>query len=291
MGGVLHLRAERRQCHPAAICVGHLICINAGPEISSGFRGGVVKEFAAFGDEPLASDWTMEAARFRPRWKKRDRGRIPVGNRKKQDGIWASEVLRVFNDARIEQLAAIAQLPDSADRQRFSESIREAARIYAEDARNPTVGMVRDEIAALYKAAERRRYERAAILLAELSPQAGDHLTFGLEFPGAQAAGLRLPTFDELRDPKRRDEACDMIERLGGYIEGRKRPSGKRSRTWTAETSIQTGPRAAICDAPSIGVVRSCAQGTDRHRQPIPIRAAIRQHGARVPQACRSATC
>jgi hypothetical protein len=162
--------------------------------------------------------------------------RTLVGSKKRQTAIAAADVSRVFNDACIQQLATDYRLPDTADRQRFAEGIREAARIYAKDARSPTVGTVRDEIASLSKAATRRWYERTAMLLANLSPQARDYLGGRLRLVGPRRAGLRLPMVEELRDHGQRDEACEMIERLctrgGRYVEGRKRPSGNRSRTW-----------------------------------------------------------
>jgi hypothetical protein len=156
-----------------------------------------------------------------------------VGSKKRQTAIAAADVPRIFNDACIEQLAIIGRLPDTADRQRFGESIREAARIYAEDARSATVGTVRDEIASLYKAAKYKRYDRVAMLLV---PEARTYLEARLELAGPRAAGLRLPTADELRDFKRRDEACERIERLCrigcSYVQGRKRSPGRRSKTW-----------------------------------------------------------
>jgi hypothetical protein len=159
-----------------------------------------------------------------------------VGIKKRQTVIAASDVPRKFNDACIGNLACIGKLPALADTGRFAAGIREAALIYAEDARRPTVGTVRDEIAVLYKAAEHRQYERVATLLAELSPQARAYLTSRLKLPGPVNAGLTLPPANELLDTAERDEACDMIERLcrvgGIFAEGRKRPSGKRSRTW-----------------------------------------------------------
>ena len=65
-----------------------------------------------------------------------------MGVKKRQTAIAAADVPRVLNDACIEQLGIIGRLPDIADRQRLGESIREAARIYAEDARSPDVGTV-----------------------------------------------------------------------------------------------------------------------------------------------------
>jgi hypothetical protein len=157
-----------------------------------------------------------------------------VRSKKKRQAIAAADVPRVFNDERVEQLAAIGQLPDSADRRRFGESLREAALIYARDARSPTVGTIRDEIAALYNAVELRKYERAAELLARLSSQAHCHLTARLKLPSVRDAGLKMPSVEELLDPARRDAACDMIERICRvgvrYVEGRRRSSGKRSK-------------------------------------------------------------
>jgi hypothetical protein len=112
-----------------------------------------------------------------------------VAIKKKQTAIAALDVPRVFDDACIERLAAIGLLPDAADRQCFGEGIREGARIYAQEVRSPTVGTVRDEIAALYKAAERRKYERTAMLLDDLSLQARDHLTARLKLPARAARG------------------------------------------------------------------------------------------------------
>ena len=156
--------------------------------------------------------------------------------KKKRTAIAAADVPRVFDDACIERLAIDGRLPATADRRRFGEGIREAARIYAEDARSPTVGTTRDEIAALYKAGEHRQYGCVAILLSDLSRQAHAYFTRRLKLPGPAKAGLRLPTIEELNSPSERDQACEMIERLcrigGSYVEGRERSSGERSKTW-----------------------------------------------------------
>jgi len=159
-----------------------------------------------------------------------------MGMKKKQTAITAADVPRVLNDACIEKLAIAGQLPDTADLRCFRESIREAARIYAWDARSLTVGTVRDEIASLYKAAEHKRYDRVPLLVANLSLEACAYLEVRLKLPGPRQAKLRLPTVGALRDPSRRDEGCEMIEwvcRIGGnYVDGRKRSSGRRSMTW-----------------------------------------------------------
>jgi len=67
----------------------------------------------------------------------------------------------------------------------------------------------------------------------------------------AQAAELLaaacIPSADLVRDPKWRDQACEAITRLASYggrwTEGRKRPTGKRSRTW--EPLLNAPPIAA----------------------------------------------
>ena len=74
------------------------------------------------------------------------------------------------------------------------------------------------------------------MLVANLSPEARVYLEAQLKLPGPRKAKLRFPSVRALRDASRRDKACEMIERLcrisGGYVEGRKRSSGKRSKTW-----------------------------------------------------------
>ena len=90
--------------------------------------------------------------------------------------IAAEEVARVFDDACIEKLAGIGKLPAGADRKRFAEGIREAARMYATDARTPNVNALHDEIAELHRAADRRLYEQVACLMERLSPRAHDML-------------------------------------------------------------------------------------------------------------------
>ena len=86
--------------------------------------------------------------------------------------IATEEISRTFDDARIEELAQIGKLPASADMKRFAEGIREAARIYGTDVREPNDNEVRAEVEKLYLAAERRLYDQVAILLEELSPRA-----------------------------------------------------------------------------------------------------------------------
>jgi hypothetical protein len=137
---------------------------------------------------------------------------------------------------------------------RFAEGIREAARIYATDVREPNDNEVRAEVEKLYLAAERRLYDQVAILLEKLSPRAFRLLkhaewtttNFPRTEPRDEARRRRLaaiqwtsttvPSPETLRDRARREEACAMVVKLcqygGRWVQSRKRPSGKRSRSW-----------------------------------------------------------
>jgi hypothetical protein len=150
-----------------------------------------------------------------------------VASTKSREPIAAGDVPRIFEDACIDALAVIGRLPAGADRKRFAEGVREAARIYARDSRIPTDNELNAEIAALYRAAERKRYGEVAKLLEQLSPRTRKLLN---------KREVQLPASEDLRDATRQGKACEIISRLcqygGEYGEGRRRPSGKRSRTW-----------------------------------------------------------
>src|SRR5262245_1688589 len=94
----------------------------------------------------------------------------------------AADVPRVFDDARIADLAK--HLPDGADRQRFAEGTREAARIYAEEARKPSANAVDDEIAGLHQAASRHDHEQVAVLIDALAPEVRQRLETREATPG-----------------------------------------------------------------------------------------------------------
>jgi len=159
-----------------------------------------------------------------------------MASKKTFHAVASIDLLRVFDDMRVDQLSRIGELPASADRQRFADSIREAARIYARDARKPKNNDVRDEIERLHKAASQGKYERVAVLIETLSPELRRLLETRARTPGFEAAGLKIPSSSVLRDPIRREQACDVIRRFcsfgGSYIEGRMRRTGKRSITW-----------------------------------------------------------
>ena len=154
-----------------------------------------------------------------------------MANTKSREPIAAADIPRVFDDARIDALAAIGRLPAGANRKRFAESVREAARIYAKDARMPTDNELNAEIDALYRAAERKRYGQVADLLEKLSPKARELLS-----KRATRLSLQLPATEDQCKAARQERACEIVLSLcqygGSYATGRRRPSGKRSRTW-----------------------------------------------------------
>lgn len=153
-----------------------------------------------------------------------------MASTKSREPISAADIPRIFDDARVDELAA-GRLPAAADRKCFAEGVREAARIYAQEARAPTVNELRAEIATLHAAAERKRCGQVADLLEKLSSKASELLS-----KRAARLSLELPTSDDLRDPPRQQDASEAVLRLcqygGHYDESRRRPSGKRSRTW-----------------------------------------------------------
>ena len=153
-----------------------------------------------------------------------------MASAKSREPISAADIPRIFDDACVNTLAAIGRLPATADRKRFSQGVREAARIYAREARIPTDNELNAEIAALYRAAERKRWEQVAALLEKLSLKARELLS-----KRAVRLSIALPAPESLRDTAQQ-QACDMVLKLcqygGSYVEGRRRPSGKRSRAW-----------------------------------------------------------
>jgi len=142
--------------------------------------------------------------------------------------IASEDVDRVFTGKCIEKLAA--RLPAGADRRRFAKGIREAARIYARDAREPTANELRAEIAALYRAAGTQHCDRLTVQIKRLSPKARNMLSRR----GARL-GLALPPAEAINSAEA-DKACTTVASLasigGGYVEGRMSRTGRRSRTW-----------------------------------------------------------
>jgi hypothetical protein len=154
---------------------------------------------------------------------------------KRVGAIAVAEVPIVFDDQCIHELARLGKLPaDAASMAVFGKGLLAAVRTYADAARVPSPNDVRREIMALHRAASRGKYNVAADLIESLSPTARDWLIERLNRPAWRA--VTLPDAGTLRDPARRSEACERVRLLctvgGQIIEGRRRPTGKRSRTY-----------------------------------------------------------
>ena len=152
--------------------------------------------------------------------------------KKRRPIISEEEVSAIFDDTRVVKLAHIGRLPANANKAVFSAGIREAARIFARDARIPTGNDLHAEIGELHRAADRQRYDEVFGLLESLSPAARALLQ-----DRAARIGIELPPSDGLHDPERREEACQACQAItrlsqfgGRWAEARRRPSGKQSR-------------------------------------------------------------
>ena len=169
--------------------------------------------------------------------------------------IELDRIATVFNDSCILKLASVAKLPAGSDLDALGWCIREAAEIYVRESRIPTRNDLHQEIAALYRAASGRNFDRAAQLRDMLSPEALALIqvpdTAEVHEASTQVVEVKtdrhrhrsprvpercvLPTAAELRDPALRDEACAMIARLcrigGRRVGGRHRGVGKQSRS------------------------------------------------------------
>jgi hypothetical protein len=155
-------------------------------------------------------------------------------------------------------------MPSGADINGFGEGIKDAVRVYAQQARIPDDNELHAEIEKLYRAAERRQHKVVADCLRELSPRARELLTQRAERisrshnykskqrrdrpkvsvtnrrgeivtrTSAAPRKIALPAPGDLLDESLRDVACETIMSLcsfgGRFVEGRRRPSGKRSR-------------------------------------------------------------
>lgn len=147
-------------------------------------------------------------------------------------------------DEKIRELARDAPLPPGADHERFVEGLRAAFRIYLRDRRN-SWNDAAHEIRALWGAARRKNAKEAATRLSALSELARWFLTS--VGPGCDFDKLK----EMIADPQRQAEALRAIERAcargGGWVEGRLRPSGRRSRSWrpilVAPTPVKNPPR------------------------------------------------
>jgi hypothetical protein len=150
-----------------------------------------------------------------------------------QRRIQPEDVPQFFDDGCIERLARFGKLLEHADVPKFKTEIQRAAKIYLRDAGELSSNERRQEVSALFRAASRRRYGDLKICVVQLCVRTRDELNDrGARFrPAAVPPGATL-----LDDLSQRDGACETVVTLtqcgGRWVEGRKRRTGRRSRTW-----------------------------------------------------------
>jgi hypothetical protein len=134
--------------------------------------------------------------------------------------IAEKEVPTVFTYEVVANLAAEVKLPFIRDMKRFAVGICASVVEYAVHARLPTPNTVHRQIAGLYCAAAGLRYEKAAEMRENMSDAAREivenrarHMSRGLVVNG-EPAEWKLPTPEQLRDPDRRDDACETIRSI-----------------------------------------------------------------------------
>jgi hypothetical protein len=105
----------------------------------------------------------------------------------------------------------------------FCASLRKDFEIYARDRLRGNINQIHDEIKELYCAAERNDAGLTIKLFCDLSPEARDIL---------EHRAQRRPDLFSL-DPAELSKIAALCRTGGTWTEGRKRPSGKRSRIWS----------------------------------------------------------
>jgi len=164
--------------------------------------------------------------------------------RKKISAISIEKVPVVFDGKCLQNLAHMGRLQDT-NLQEFAKGLHRGLRAYAQAARVPTGNDVHRQIKALEKAASCGKSEEVAGLLESLWPTTRDWIKERLSTPAWRKGGVAFPEPATLRDLTQQRKACELVRQLctvGHEVrEGRRRPSGKRSRK-TVQPQIY-GPR------------------------------------------------
>lgn len=163
-------------------------------------------------------------------------------------------VPQIFSDGVIQDLARIVELGD-ADLARFASGIRTADRIYAKEVREPNANDLHREVQRLESATCKRDFGRVGMLLQGMSSQLREQMTHQGTLPGFRNKNGGEPvTLVQLArmvsDRTRRDEACKLLRLIcvsgGRIVEGRSRPSGRKSKELIAAIMNQQVTRREI---------------------------------------------
>ena len=192
--------------------------------------------------------------------------------------ITLRDVPQVFDAARIQHLATVVKLPPGCDLDRFGESVRVAVHIYARAAATPTNNGQRREIEELHRHSAQKAYERLAQAIEAMTHPVRSELRCRQSRVADRMPEWRIPDPAELRDPATRKQAAQGFEALtcyGGYwAEGRKRPTGRRSRTFRPELYAPSASRGEPRRAAERDLV-------------MWLQVAVAETAARVPLAAR----
>lgn len=130
------------------------------------------------------------------------------------------DVPDVFNDERIRELAATAKIILTCENfDVFKKNVRNAVVNYLRDARRLSDNQLYNERKLLEAAASRHKYKEVTDRIENLSTENRDLLNercgrVGWRNMYRAIGGARVPSPDMLRDPARRETACDMVASL-----------------------------------------------------------------------------
>jgi hypothetical protein len=159
---------------------------------------------------------------------------LPDG-RKRRLLIALDEIDQTIDDAAIMELAKIARSPANASLSRFAQNIRNDARLFIEAMGRLNIPKLREEIARLYGLTSRAASGgKATIQLARALEAMPTEVRDWLA--RSDHTSRNIPTAAEILSPATRTDAVDRLRLIlsyGGVVEdGRKRPTGKRSRSF-----------------------------------------------------------
>jgi len=114
----------------------------------------------------------------------------------------------------------------------FVDAMKIAFEVYQRDRGEANSNQQHDEIAKLYKAATKEDIGAVAVAIRDLSPQSRESLS-----KRGERIGICLPTPEDFSAANDQSGRCNEIAQLcrvgGGMVQGRNRPSGKKSLQWT----------------------------------------------------------
>ena len=160
--------------------------------------------------------------------------------------IALGNVERVFNNQVIKELARTAKLPPSADIDRFAASVRvDVCNFLKAQLRRsaPQLRTATERLHQLYTRAERGSDQAACALARAMDIVAEDVRNWLTNFCTPQNS--QIPTSAEIISLATRQSAVQRLGVLlshgGGVVVGRKRPGGKRSRSFKPLLNVPTG--------------------------------------------------